>query len=82
MSDPTEQLRKQRIDEINNEDNTRKSLEEKYPEVWNTSTLQRDFEVLGFMAPFVVVRKKDGSGVKGSLEFTDSPRYYFNFEPE
>ena len=45
---------------------------------WNTEELQRDFEVLGFYAPLVVVkRKKDGK--RGSLEFTHNPRWYFNF---
>ena len=45
---------------------------------WNTDGLQRDFEVIGFAAPFVVVVRK-ADGVKGSLEFTHSPRVYFNF---
>lgn len=47
-------------------------------ERWNTQELQRDFDVIGFAAPFVVVRRKS-DGVKGSLEFTHSPRIYFNF---
>jgi len=46
---------------------------------WDTAELQRDFEVLGFAAPFVfVVRKSDN--VKGTLEFTHRPRFYFNFQ--
>ncbi len=45
---------------------------------WKTEELVKDFDVIGFMAPFVVVkRRKDG--VKGSLEFTHMPRLYFNF---
>jgi len=47
-------------------------------EVWTTDDLQRDFEVLGFLAPYVsVVRKVDG--VQGSLEFRHSPRMYFHW---
>ena len=46
---------------------------------WDTAELQRDFEVLGFMAPFVVVRRRS-DGAKGTLEFAHSPRVYFNFE--
>jgi hypothetical protein len=47
-------------------------------ERWNNEELSRDFQVIGFIAPFVVVvRKSDGA--KGSLEFTHSPRFYFNF---
>lgn len=45
---------------------------------WDTQELARDFEVIGFMAPFVVVRRKS-DGAKGSMEFTHSPRFYFNF---
>ena len=50
-------------------------------DVWNTDELQADFDVRGFMAPYVVVvRKRDG--VVGSLEFQHSPRFYFNFVPD
>jgi len=45
---------------------------------WTTEELQRDFVVLSFQAPFVVVVRK-ADNVKGSLEFTHSPRKYFNF---
>lgn len=45
---------------------------------WDTEGLRRDFEVLGFAAPFVVVRRRS-DGVKGSLEFTHKPRVYFNW---
>lgn len=47
-------------------------------QTWDTAELARDFEVLGFMAPFVVVRRR-ADGVKGSLMFTHSPRKYFSF---
>lgn len=50
-------------------------------ERWTAETLQRDYDVVGFMAPYVVViRKRDA--VKGSLEFRHSPRVYFNFTPD
>lgn len=45
---------------------------------WDTQELQRDFDVIGFAAPFVVVKRKS-DGVKGSLEFTHYPRVYFDF---
>jgi hypothetical protein len=48
-------------------------------QTWNTTELQRDFEVLGFAAPYVVVIRKSDN-LKGVLEFTHSPRVYFNFE--
>ena len=56
----------------------RERLEEIYGQVWNTTQLQEDFSVDGFMAPYVgVTRKSDGA--KGSLEFQHMPRFYFNF---
>lgn len=47
---------------------------------WTTEELRRDFEVIGFMAPYVHVRRK-ADGVEGSLEFIHEPRLYFNFVP-
>jgi hypothetical protein len=76
--DPTEAPRKERIAEINAGASDRQALEAEYGQVWDTAELQRDFDVTGFMAPFVVVRRK-ADGVKGSLEFRHSPRFYFNF---
>ncbi len=50
-------------------------------ERWSTDELARDFEVLGFMAPYVVVIRKS-DGVRGSLAFRHSPRVYFGWEPD
>jgi hypothetical protein len=50
-------------------------------EKWTTDELREQFDVVGFLAPFVVVRRKT-DGVKGSLEFTHNPRVYFNFVPD
>lgn len=47
---------------------------------WNTDELRRDFKVINFSAPFVVVRRRS-NGVIGSLEFTHSPRVYFGWVP-
>lgn len=47
---------------------------------WDTRELQQDFEVLAFAAPFILVRRRS-DGVEGTLEFTHSPRVYFNFVP-
>jgi hypothetical protein len=46
---------------------------------WDTDALQREFEVVGFAAPYVVVIRK-ADRVKGTLEFTHHPRTYFNFQ--
>ncbi len=45
---------------------------------WNSEELSRDFIVHGFMAPYVVVTRKSDN-LEGTLEFTHSPRFYFNF---
>ena len=45
---------------------------------WTTTELQQDFEVTGFAAPYVVVRRRSDA-VIGTLEFTHSPRLYFGF---
>lgn len=78
MSDVTEPARRQRIIEINLVPGSREALEAEYGQVWDTQQLGQEFEVIGFMAPFVVVRRK-ADGKKGSLEFQHNPRFYFNF---
>ena len=81
MADATEAIRRQRLVEINAESADRDALTSKYGRVWNTAELCAEFEVLGFMAPYVVVQRK-ADGCKGSLEFQHSPRWYFNFAPD
>jgi hypothetical protein len=79
IDDPTEPIRRERIAEINAEPGSREALESQYGQVWNTDQLGDAFEVIGFMAPLVVVRRRS-DGVKGSLEFQHNPRYYFSFK--
>lgn len=59
---------------------SREEFEALYGQVWNTQELQSDYDVIGFSAPFVVVIRKSDR-VKGSLEFSHSPRFYFSFRP-
>lgn len=80
MSDHTEPIRRERLAEINAEPANRASLEQQYGQVWDADELKDEFEVLGFAAPLAVVRRRE-DGVKGSLEFQHSPRFYFNFMP-
>ncbi len=81
MNDPTEQIRRERLAEINSDPEAREALVARYGQVWNTDELRRDFEVVGFMAPLVVVRRRS-DGKKGSLEFQHGPpRLYFNWQP-
>jgi hypothetical protein len=78
MSDETEGVRRVLVDVINSDPNGRSALEKEHGQVWDTNELSQDFSVLGFMAPFVVVKRKS-DGVKGSLMFQHNPRYYFSF---
>jgi hypothetical protein len=50
-------------------------------ETWTTEELSRDFVVHSFLAPFIHVTRK-ADGVEGSMEFTHSPRVYFDFKPK
>jgi hypothetical protein len=79
MIDETEDIRRQMHAEINAAPGSREYLEAKHGQVWDTSQLSEDFEVIGFAAPLVVVRRKC-DGVKGSLMFQASPRFYFSFD--
>ena len=73
MNDPTESIRRVEQAIIN------ALPDEGIPEPhWTTEQLRDEFEVLGFLAPYVVARRKS-DGKVGSLEFRHSPRVYFNF---
>ena len=72
-TDQTENIRRQLVTDINSAPGSREALEAEHGQVWDTSQLGTDYEVLGFMAPFVVV-KRLSDGRKGSLMFTHSPR--------
>lgn len=80
-NDPTEDARREIQAALNAEQAEREALEAKYGQVWDTEQIREEFEVLGFMAPFVVVKRKS-DGKKGSLEFQHSPRYYFRFQED
>ena len=77
--DATENYRRARVNELNSNAGEREILEEKYGQVWDTDQLTDDFDVQGFMAPFIVVTRKSDRQ-KGSLEFQHNPRFYFNFQ--
>ena len=81
MHDETETVRRTLVQEINADPDGREALEKEYGQVWDTQQLATDFEVTGFMAPYVVVKRKS-DGVVGSLMFRHSPRFYFSFTPD
>lgn len=57
----------------------RRLLEEKHGQVWDTEQLAQDFEVLGFGAPILMVRRR-ADGQMGSLLFQHYPCFYFSWE--
>lgn len=81
MSDSTETIRREEVVEINSNPGSREALETKHGKVWDTQELREDFDVLGFLAPYVVVRRKV-DGVVGSLQFQHSPRLYYGFQAD
>jgi len=78
MFDPTESIRREMVAAINANPTSREALAQKYGKVWDTEELGQDFEVTGFMAPLVVVKRKV-DGIVGTLTFQHQPRYYFDF---
>lgn len=74
-----EMARRQRAIELNRNPGSGSQLNARYGRVWSPDDLARDFEVIGFAAPYVVVRRRSDRSL-GSLEFQHHPRFYFNFE--
>lgn len=77
MADNTAAIRKEMVESGQPQADLAANTEQ----TWTTAELTRDFEVIGFAAPFVVVRRKS-DGKKGSLEFTHSPRSYFGWKED
>ena len=80
MNDPTETIRREQLAAINAQPGSRESLEAEHGQVWDTQELGRDFDVEGFLAPYVIARRKSDRQ-RGSLMFQNNPRFYFRFEP-
>jgi len=78
--DPTENIRREMVATINANPGSREALEAKHGQVWDTSEMTKEFTAHGFGAPIIVVTR-NSDGVKGSLTFQHSPRFYFNFIP-
>jgi hypothetical protein len=82
----TENIRRARVVELNSgldpeAAQRRSELEAQYGQVWSTEEMREEFEVTGFLAPWVGVKRK-ADGQKGSLEFTHMPRFYFNWQAD
>jgi hypothetical protein len=78
MIDPTESIRREMVAEINDNPNPREELEAQHGQVWDTTELQKEFEVLSFMAPYCSVKRR-ADEVRGTIQFQHSPRLYYGF---
>ena len=76
MTDDTENVRRELI--ANQHPTNLETLSLQYGRVWDTQQLVEEFEVIGFAAPFVVVRRR-ADKMRGSLEFQHDPRYYYKW---
>ena len=80
-TDVTETLRRVRLVEVNAEPGDRQILEQRHGRIWDSRELGQDFQVIGYLAPYVVVRRK-ADGVRGSLEFQHHQRFHFNWRED
>ena len=79
MSDPTESIRKELIVQINAEPGSSEALENEDGQIWDDTKCRGRFDVLGFGAPLVVVRRKADGAAGIACSCSTSPRFYFNF---
>jgi hypothetical protein len=59
----------------------RRALEAKFGKVWTAEELEQEFVVTAFIGSTVVVRRK-ADDVVGTLQFTNRPHLFFNFQPQ
>ena len=78
-----ESSRRQEVRKINTEAviTPEEALRAKYGQLWDTQQMQVDFQVHGFLAPYVKVTRKS-DGMAGLLMFSHMPRWYHSFQPE
>ena len=74
-----ETIRREMQARINAQRSEREALGAKHGQVWDTAEMQRDFSVIGFGAPLIVVTRK-ADNAKGSLYFQHNPRFYWGFQ--
>lgn len=78
MSDPTEGIRRQMVGQM---DVALEAAIDRGETPMTTEAMRRAYEVVGFLAPFVMVNRKS-DGARGTLMFTHNPRWYFGWEAE
>lgn len=79
--DPTEVIRKEIETVLDTNTTMVVAVAEANGGAMTTAEMTALYDVLGFLSPFVVVRRKS-DGKKGSLMFTHDPRRYFSFKED
>lgn len=79
--DPTVPLRAIMRPAINKDALPKEELERRHGQVWTTEELRQQFEVIGFGAPLVIVRRR-ADGTEGSLFFQNMPRLYWGWKED
>lgn len=74
-------VRRQMMCDLNEDALPREELERRHGKVWTTQELKEQFEVIGFGAPFVVVRRRSDQ-TEGSLMFQAAPRFYWGWKED
>ena len=49
-----------------------------FGKVYTTIELQEKFKVISFSSPYVTVERKEDN-VRGTMQFTNMPRFYYGF---
>jgi len=49
--------------------------------IWDAQEMSEEFDVESILTPFVIVRRR-ADGVRGTLMYQASPRFYFDFREE
>lgn len=92
MNDPTEKIRREMVAEQlilkaarvlagKTDEDTIADLRKAHPDACNTDELKQQYNVTGFLAPFISCTRRS-DGVKGTMNFIHSPRIYFDFKPK
>lgn len=79
MENPADGVRRQRLADLGLVPGSREALEAKYGHVWNADELDRDFEVIECLGPYVAVRRRS-DGLRGNVEADDDFQFFFNFQ--
>jgi len=75
-----DEIQRELCEAVNARQFEREQLERGHGQVWDTEELVRDYHVVSFCAPFVLVRRKSDNQ-RGAFVFQHAPRYYWGFEP-